>query len=182
MLFRSARLVEGLLALARAEGQRPEREVIDLDDEVAHRIEAWTALADEHGVHIVAPGPTALEVLAVRSAVPQVLDNYLANALEVSPVGSSIRVVVETDAEFATVHVIDEGPGLPESDRLRAFDRFWRGPGSTPGSGSGLGLAIVRQLAEAGGGRVALDAASSGGIDATASFPLSTSVRTPRTE
>lgn len=169
---RLGRLVEGLLALARAEGQRPEREVLALDAEVAARIDAWMALADEHDVRIVAPSPVGVQVLAVRSALPQIVDNYLANALEVAPPGSTIRVDVERSATTATVHVVDEGPGMPDADRRRAFDRFWRAPGATPGTGSGLGLAIVRQLAEASGGSVALAAAPTGGIDASVTLPI----------
>src|SRR6185312_8604822 len=71
-----------------------------------------------------------------------------------------------------TVHVIDEGPGLADAERDRAFDRFWRASTSTPGRGSGLGLAIVRQLAEASGGSARLDAADTGGVDAIVTLPI----------
>ena len=171
-IARLGRLVEGLLALARAEGQRPERESVDLGDEIAARIEAWAALADEHHVSIVASSLPRVQVLAVRGAIAQTLDNFLANALEVTASGGTIDVALVADGDFATVHVVDEGPGLPEADRLRAFDRFWRAPGATPGKGSGLGLAIVRQLAEASGGGAALLEAHTGGIDATLRLPL----------
>lgn len=62
------------------------------------------------------------------------------------------------------MEVIDSGPGLPEADRLRAFDRFWRGQGLTGKGGSGLGLAIVKQLVTDDGGAVSLEAASTGGL------------------
>ena len=52
-------------------------------------------------------------------------------------------------ASGSEVHVVDEGPGLTDEERERAFDRFWRGG---RGEGSGLGLAIVRRLVEADGG------------------------------
>ena len=65
-------------------------------------------------------------------------------------------------ASGSEVHVVDEGPGLTDEERERAFDRFWRGRGE----GSGLGLAIVRQLVEADGGSVELRRADGGGIDA----------------
>jgi signal transduction histidine kinase len=65
------------------------------------------------------------------------------------------------------VHVVDEGPGLTDEERERAFDRFWR---AGPGEGSGLGLAIVRRLVEADGGRVELRRADTGGIDAVVSL------------
>jgi signal transduction histidine kinase len=170
---RLARLVEGLLALARAEGQRPEREVIALDTEVAQRIEAWEAFAAEQEVTITRPAPSRAEVQVVRGSFSQMLDNFLANALEVSPPSSTIDVKIVTNHHFASVHVIDEGPGMGDHEQARAFDRFWRAPSSSPGRGSGLGLAIVRQLAEASGGNARLSSAPSGGIDACVSLPLS---------
>jgi signal transduction histidine kinase len=102
----------------------------------------------------------------------QILDNYLANALEVAPSGSTIAVHVERNGNHVAVHVVDQGPGLSAEDRARAFDRFWRSSGASPGRGSGLGLAIVRQLAEASGGSAALEAAPGGGTDALVVLPI----------
>jgi signal transduction histidine kinase len=170
---RLSRLVEGLLALARADGQRPEREIVDVDDEVNQRAAAWEAFADEQSVRIETNGSTGVYATAVKGALAQVLDNYLANALEVTPPGAPITVRVDRDrdAETVTVHVVDHGPGLDAAERDRAFDRFWRAPTATPGRGSGLGLAIVRQLAEASGGTARLDAADTGGVDASVTLP-----------
>ncbi len=171
-ISRLARLVEGLLALARADGQRPEREIIDVDEEVRQRAAAWEAFADEQAVRIETGPPSGARATAVKGALAQVLDNYLANALEVSPPDATIKMRVERGAEQITVHVVDHGPGLPDVERDRAFDRFWRASNSTPGRGSGLGLAIVRQLAEASGGNARLDAADTGGVDATVTLPV----------
>ncbi len=65
---RLSRLVEGLLALARADGQRPEREVIDVDDEVRQRADVWEAFADEQSVRIQSGAPTGARALAVKGA------------------------------------------------------------------------------------------------------------------
>ncbi|MGW2425405.1 sensor histidine kinase [Streptomyces sp. NPDC001709] len=65
----------------------------------------------------------------------------------------------------AELHVIDEGPGMTEDQRRRAFDRFWRAPDADH-DGTGLGLPMVRQLTRAGGGEVTLEAAPGGGLDA----------------
>jgi signal transduction histidine kinase len=163
---RLARLVEGLLALARAEGQRPAREVVDLAAVAAERVAAWGPLAQEQGVAVRLLPSTAHRARVVPGATEQILDNLLANALEVAPTGSAITVAVApTNGRDAELHVVDHGPGMSADERARAFDRFWRAPGAA-GRGSGLGLAIVAQLAAASGGEARLEAAPGGGVDA----------------
>jgi two-component system, OmpR family, sensor kinase len=66
--------------------------------------------------------------------------------------------------------VADGGPGIPEAERARVFDRFYRLPGA-PGSGSGLGLAIVRAIAERHGAEVALGDTPGGGLTIRVTFP-----------
>ncbi|MHB8060397.1 MAG: sensor histidine kinase, partial [Gaiellaceae bacterium] len=90
----------------------------------------------------------------------QALENLLSNALAVSPRGSTVLI----SGARGELHVIDQGPGLSEEERERAFDRFWRG--GKAGIGSGLGLAIVKRLIEIDGGTVELRAAPGGGLDA----------------
>jgi signal transduction histidine kinase len=68
------------------------------------------------------------------------------------------------------LHVMDEGPGMTEEQRRRAFDRFWRAP-DAPKGGTGLGLALVQRLAHAGGGEALLRPAPSGGLDAVVHLP-----------
>jgi signal transduction histidine kinase len=169
---RLTRLVEGLLSLARAEGRRPERQRVDVLAVARERVDTWTALADEQGVGLtlLAEG-SRLEALAVPDGVGQVLDNLLANALDVAPTGSTVTVRVAEADTRVEVHVVDEGPGLDDEQRVRAFGRFWRAPDAAPGHGSGLGLAIVAQLAAASGGGASLDRAPSGGIDAVVRLP-----------
>ena len=103
--------------------------------------------------------------MAVPGALEQILDNLLANALEVAPTGSTVEVHIEQSGPDTEIHVIDHGPGLDDAARARAFDRFWRAP-DAPIGGTGLGLAIVRQLAEQSGGHAELRAAPGGGLDA----------------
>jgi len=153
---RLSRLVDGLLALARAEVSPVER--VDLAKLVDERIEAWSALAAEQGVKLEANVTGAASVGADR--LGQALENLLSNALAVSPRGSTVLI----SGRRGELHVIDQGPGLSEEQRGRAFDRFWRGEKS--GTGSGLGLAIVKRLVEIDGGRVELRAAEGGGLDA----------------
>jgi signal transduction histidine kinase len=164
---RLARLVDGLLVLARAEAAPGRREVVDLAAVVAARQAAWAPLAAEQDVQLTAqPGPTA-PVWAVPGALEQVLDNLLANALGVAPAGSRVELAVRQAGGWVDLHVTDQGPGMPADQRERAFDRFWRGPASER-EGTGLGLAIVRQLLEASGGTAELRPNPDGGLDAVA--------------
>ncbi|WP_434446374.1 HAMP domain-containing sensor histidine kinase [Lentzea sp. E54] len=159
-VVRMSRLVNGLLALARAEADVAHPEPVQVLDVVAERFTAWRAAADERSISLVSEG-FDIRVLATPGHLEQVLDNVLSNALEVSPDGATILV---RTTRPGLVEVIDSGPGLPEADRLRAFDRFWRGQGLTGKGGSGLGLAIVKQLVTDDGGTVSLEAASTGGL------------------
>ena len=159
-------LVEGLLALARAEGRRVPTTTVDVTAIARAVVDRWGALADEREVELrlVAEGPTP--VLAVDGALDQVLDNLIDNALDVAPSGSELRVELTSGSDGHVVLTVrDHGPGLAAEERERATDRFWRGPASAP-SGTGLGLAIVDQLVRAGGGQVELcDPATGPGLE-----------------
>ena len=104
-------------------------------------------------------------------SLEQVLDNLIANAVDVSPGGGTVTLSVgacEVDeGEWVEVHVVDEGPGMPPERRAAVFDRFSGGAdaGGRIG-GFGIGLAIVRQLVVADGGAVELLEAPGGGVDA----------------
>lgn len=165
---RLSRLVDGLLALARAE--RPESirpDVVDLGPILDERAAAWEPVASERGATIVVT-PSDARARCTPDRLGQSLDNLIANALEVAPVGSTIRIHTSAAVDgFVSVHVVDAGPGMSEAQRARAFDRFWRAEGATAElGGSGLGLAIVAKLSEADGGRAELHDASEGGLDA----------------
>ncbi|ONI83580.1 two-component sensor histidine kinase [Saccharothrix sp. ALI-22-I] len=164
-VVRMSRLVNGLLALARAESTVATPEPMRIVDVVADRFDTWRAAADEHGIRLRhdAADPD-LRALAGHGHLEQVLDNVLSNALGVSPDNATITVVSRRKADKAVIDVIDQGPGLPAADRQRAFDRFWRGPGLTGRSGSGLGLSIVKQLVTDDGGTVSLHEPETGGL------------------
>ena len=160
---RMQRLVEGLLALARADRGDQELERVDVAVTVQQRVGDWEALAAERGVSIASEvsGPATLWLVwAAPDAVGQVLDNYLDNALEAAPAGSALHVELSRAGGWVEVSVEDAGTGLSAEERTHAFDRFWRG--TSERTGSGLGLAIVRSLAEASGGEVELHRARRG--------------------
>ncbi|XUL89091.1 ATP-binding protein [Streptomyces galilaeus] len=166
-VVRMSRLVNGLLVLARAEAKVTAAEPLPLREIVAERLSVWRPAADERGVEIALRGSVVDGrplVLASPGHLEQVLDNVLSNALEVSPDGAKITVRSESRGDEVELTVTDEGPGMSDADKSRAFDRFWRGQGLTGRSGSGLGLAVVRQLVTDDGGTVALRDAPGGGL------------------
>jgi signal transduction histidine kinase len=160
-------LVDGLLALARSEASEQGAEPLDLAALVRSRAEAWSALLDEREVRLETATDGPVVVRAGEARLEQVLDNLLSNALEVSPPGSRIRVAAHRNGARVELHVTDEGPGMSETERARAFDRFWRAGG---GEGSGLGLAIVQRLVATDDGEVELRAAAPHGLDAVVLF------------
>ena len=159
---RLSRLVSELLALARPQDQVEPADAIDVTALAAARAEAWEALAAERSLRIAAAGEPA-RARAGAGRIEQVLDNLLANAVEASPPGSTIRLSSGRRDGWIELHVVDEGPGLSADARARAFDRFWH---AGPGEGSGLGLAIARRLVEVDEGEIALHEGSAGGVDA----------------
>ncbi|MCX5049897.1 MULTISPECIES: sensor histidine kinase [unclassified Streptomyces] len=165
-VVRMSRLVNGLLVLARAEAKVTAAEPLALRDIVEERLSVWRPAADERGVTITLWGSAdgRPSVLASPGHLDQVLDNVLSNALEVSPDGGTITARFETAGDEVILSVLDEGPGMSDAEKSRAFDRFWRGQGLTGRSGSGLGLAVVKQLVTDDGGTVALRDAPGGGL------------------
>ncbi|MFJ8535695.1 sensor histidine kinase [Streptomyces sp. NPDC093591] len=175
-VVRMSRLVNGLLVLARAEAKVSAAEPLALADIVRERLSVWRPAADERGVTITLRGSAdgRLLVLTSPGQLEQVLDNVLSNALEVSPDGGTITVRVEPRGDEVVLSVDDEGPGMSDAEKSRAFDRFWRGQGLTGKAGSGLGLAVVKQLVTDDGGTVALGDAPGGGLSVRISLRAST--------
>ncbi|MEN9823382.1 MAG: hypothetical protein RLZ04_1808, partial [Actinomycetota bacterium] len=168
---RLQRLVEGLLMLARSERLATASDdgtvSVDVTALVVERAEMWQSLAEEKGVTIVADTDEGIHARAVPTALEQIVDNYVDNAIGAARSGDTITVVARRSADEVEVHVVDEGPGLSEEHLARVFDRFWRAP-DAPHGGSGIGLAVVQQLARSSGGDARLaNRSDTNGIDAS---------------
>ena len=189
-------IVEGLL-LSRTEGRSTPLVTVDLAEIARDRVDQWQALAQESAVTIRYDGPLTASFSAVSTAAEQILDNYVDNALSVSPGDTTIIVRVTTSVPAARVdrpvrqhvpalietvqlEVLDEGPRLSVEECSRAFDRFWRARSDS--AGSGLGLAIVAQLAKASRATVALVPRDTGGLAASATFTAARGAATERAE
>ena len=159
---RLAGLVDGLLSLARADAEAAPAGRVDVGELLRESVDAWSALAEERGVRLVADVAGAPTASASAERLRQAVDNLISNALEVSPRDGAVTLSVRETPPWLEVRVRDEGPGMSAEERSRAFDRFWR---ARTGEGSGLGLAIVRRLVEADHGSIELVPAAGGGLE-----------------
>ncbi len=175
-IARAVRLVEQLLALARQDPEAPVESVTPVDlasvaRSVAHLHEP---AATAKGLALTADIREPLVVSGDRSALLAMMENLVDNAIRYTPHGS-VTLRAYTEAGEARFEVEDTGPGIPQAERARVFDRFYRLDASAAG-GSGLGLAIVRRIAERHGGRVELlDGPSGSGLLARVVLPFAAS-------
>jgi len=172
-LARLSRLVDGLLAVARAENVVPVPAAVDVAEVARERVVAWHPVADDRGIVLEAPradraGPRSSVLAWIGDGhLEQVLDNLLANALDALGAGGHVTVTATATTAGARITVADDGPGMNAEDRERAFLRFTT---SNP-NGTGLGLAIVHRLVTSNGGTARLAETPGGGLTAIVDFP-----------
>jgi signal transduction histidine kinase len=168
-LARLSRLVDGLLAVARAENVVPVPAAVDVAEVARERVVAWHPVADDRAIVLDAvskPHPSVLAWMG-EGHLEQVLDNLIANALDALSAGGHVAVTTTAFTAGARISVADDGPGMSAEDRERAFLRFTT---SNP-NGTGLGLAIVHRLVTSNGGTAKLTETPGGGLTAILEFP-----------
>jgi len=169
-IARLSRLVDGLLATARAEAVTEQLEQIDVMDAVSERVAAWQPVADGNGVKLLAEPPSSAAPLVALGAghLEQILDNLLDNAIEAIGDGcGTVRVSVARSDAGTVLTVADDGPGMTAQERSRAFLRYTTGSQN----GTGLGLAIVHRLVTANGGTIRLADTPGGGLTVELELP-----------
>ncbi len=160
-LDRMSRIVEDLLVLAKSE-QPDFIEVHPIDlaefvDELAVKASALserpvTVAANDHAV-----------VSGDRERLTQAVMNLARNAIEHTPATAEVTLGAQSNGELTRIWVRDTGPGIPDVDRTRLFERFARGQvGRRRTGGAGLGLSIVKTIAEGHGGDVELESGDGG--------------------
>jgi two-component system phosphate regulon sensor histidine kinase PhoR len=165
---RMERLVKDLLRLARLDAGQETLDVIPCDTRnLTDTVVADVAqAAEERGQRVeVTIGSGADTLRADPAKLHDALRNLVANAITYSPERSHIGIDVTSNGGRTTIAVSDEGPGIPEEDLTRVFERFYRVDKSRardPG-GTGLGLAIVKHLVELHGGHVRVENRPEGG-------------------
>jgi two-component system, OmpR family, sensor kinase len=165
---RMARLLSELLTLAR-ERERPEPEEVSLAEVARAAHERWEGPAETGGRRLVLNGEGEPIVAATEADLAVILDNLVENALNYSPLASTVAIEWGPEARLA---VLDEGPGIEPAERDRIFERFYRGEASASTAGTGLGLSVVETLAGRWEGEVRLTDRPSGGTAAEVLLPL----------
>jgi two-component system, OmpR family, sensor histidine kinase TctE len=171
---RLSHLVEQMLMLARAQpslalAQTQTR--VALAEVAQAAAEDWLPLAIANGIDLgfeLAPGG----IFGNRLLLQEVFANLLDNALRHTPRGGSVNVRCGAEETGVWLAVEDSGPGIPEADREKVFERFYQAPGSSS-RGCGLGLSIVREIARQHGGQAVIDRSPElGGARVTVRFAL----------
>ncbi len=173
---RATRLVEQLLALARHEasalaGAKPES--VALAEVARQAVADVAAAALAQGIDIGLDRADAATIAGHRDALDMLLRNLLDNALKHTPPRGRIDVEVIAQADAVLLAVDDSGPGLPQAQRERVLDRFYRADDAQL-PGSGLGLAIVKSIAELHHATLSLERSQRlGGLRVVLRFPPS---------
>jgi signal transduction histidine kinase len=169
---RMRRLLDDLLWLARfdATQAQPGAEPVDVGVLAAQTADRFGVIAETRHLSIeLRIPPDSLVVNAPPEWLDRLLGVLLDNACKYSPEGGAVTVSVAAERSRIALTVDDAGPGIPEAERTRIFDRFHRATDAT--GGAGLGLAIADAIVRATGGQWRVGAAPSGGARMTVSWP-----------
>lgn len=150
-------LVDRLMRLARMEAEAPPEPVeIDIPQLLRDQCEAARRMDEDRAIDYSVDGVGA--VYADRGEIGEALWNVVENALKYAP-GAPVHLRAYRQDGSTVLSVSDEGPGMSESERLHAFERFYRGDARGEIPGTGLGLAIAKRAVDRAGGSIAIDSA-----------------------
>ncbi len=170
-------LVENVLAASRLDrGMRPSMPLVPLDlgTEVKDAVAAFAPLAASRRATLETEVVDGVEVLADQATLRQLVLNLLDNAVKFGPPGQHVRLVVRRENGTARLSVTDQGPGVPEGERHRIWEPYYRGTGENTRAvgGSGIGLALVREIADSFGGDATVSTAPGGGAEFCVTIPV----------
>jgi two-component system OmpR family sensor kinase len=174
---RARRLVQQLLDYARLEPGVPSAPLdrLDVAPLVREVVGSCAARAEELAVDLGADAPDPVVIRGCEPELRSLIENLVDNALRYAPPGGAVTVGARALGAAAELSVTDSGPGIPERERGRVFERFHRVPGdATPGTG--LGLSIAKKIVERHHGSISLADAHPGaarpGLAVRIRFPL----------
>jgi signal transduction histidine kinase len=170
---RIRRLVDDLLWLARVDTPqgRPAAEPVEVGVVVHQAAERFAAVAESRGITLqVSVGPGPLVVMGSSEWLDRLLGVLLDNGFKYAPHGGAVAVSVGVDGNRVRLVVEDSGPGIPDAERPKIFDRFHRAE-AQGGYGSGLGLAIADAVVRHSNGRWEVNTSDLGGARMAVSWP-----------
>ena len=157
---RLSNLVGALLDLSKADSGRLDLEQapVDLSTVARDAVEAIGRAVEAKKLELNTAVAPELVVVGDESRLRQVIDNLLTNAVKYTPDGGQVATTVRPDGHDVVLEVADTGVGIPEHERARLFERFFRASTATESSipGTGLGLAVAKSIVEAHGGTIAV--------------------------
>jgi signal transduction histidine kinase len=155
---------QALLRIAEIEAgsRRAAFAALDVPPLLADVAELYGALAEDKGIALTVSAPDRLPTYGDRELIQQAVANLVDNAVKFSPPGGIVRLSATPTPLGVDIAVADQGPGIPEADRARAAERFFRGESARNTPGAGLGLALVQAVAQLHGGSLRLADAASG--------------------
>jgi hypothetical protein len=168
-----ARVFQAVLRIAEVEagGRRAAFAAFDLAPVLRDAADIYGAMAEAREQRLEADIPDTLPMAGDRDLLLQAVANLLDNAIKFSPEGGTVRMSATAGEGLVRISIADSGPGLPEAERRRVGERFFRTDAARTTPGSGLGLSLVRAVAALHGGRLELDDARPGrtppGLQAT---------------
>ncbi|MCW5574717.1 MAG: sensor histidine kinase N-terminal domain-containing protein [Burkholderiales bacterium] len=157
----AARLVQQLLTMARAEPgshRSVMRQPVEIPALARETTEEWVPRALARNIDLGFDDRSSTSTVSADPfLIRELLGNLVDNAIQYTPAGGHVTVRVRTENGRTVLEVEDDGPGIPQGERDKVFERFYRIPGGSP-EGCGLGLAIVREIAQGHGATVVANA------------------------
>ncbi len=147
-----------LLRIAQIEAGNRRREFgeVELNDLIDDVVELYEPLAAEKNVHLRATAKGKINASGDRDLLFQAISNVVDNAIKYTPPDGSVAIELDSTPTSARIDVLDSGSGIPESERERVFERFYRLEKHRGSFGSGLGLSLVSAVVSLHGGTISL--------------------------
>lgn len=164
---------QALLRIAEIESgsRRAAFATLDVAPLLAGVAELYGAVAEDKGIALTVQASARLPTFGDRELIQQAVANLVDNAVKFSPPSGIVTLSAGARDAGVEIAVADQGPGIPEADRERATERFFRGESARNSPGSGLGLALVQAVAQLHGGSLSLKDGSPG-LVAILSLPV----------
>jgi signal transduction histidine kinase len=172
---RVSELLKTLMDISEAEAGTLQlrREAVEALQVLRETVDLYEDVAEARGLTLTlgAPAGGPLTVAADHARLRQALANVVDNAIKYTPAGGRVTVTAEGRGDAVAFVVRDTGPGIPEDQRGRIWERLYRGEAGRQERGLGLGLSLVRAVVEAHGGRAEVTSAPGAGSTFTLTFP-----------